>query len=233
MAPLMAITDTMPVRINGFTIPLPEDSSRPRLWKKVDMGGIIMATMDNGAVFKLLQGGLPGHSIFYRLHGEWGLMETGRGPGYWGPGSCRIVHDVWELKERQVQEKTYDPQFPKWATAAGKAGHGGGDWFTNHFFAEAIRTGKQPYLNVYRGVAMSVIGILAWKSVLDRGNSYDVPDFTREASRKKWANDTWRPLDLDDPDAPPVSSRGRNRGILPEGLKLARQAWKKIGDTGE
>ena len=29
----------------------------------------------------------------------------------------------------------------------------------------AIRTGEPPYLNVYRGVAMSAIGILAWKSV--------------------------------------------------------------------
>jgi len=233
MAPLMAITDTMPVRVNGFTAKLPEDSSRLRLWKRIDMGGIIMATMNNGAVFKLIQGGLPGHSIFYRLHGEFGLMETGRGPGYWGPGSCRIVHDEWEVKGNQAPEKIYYPQFPKWAAAALKAGHGGGDWFTNHYFAEAIRTGKQPYLDVYRGVAMSVVGILAWKSVLDRGNSYEVPDFTRESSRKKWANDTWRPLDLDDPKAPPVSSRGRNREILPAGLKVARQAWKKIGYKGE
>lgn len=232
MAPLMAITDTMPVRVNGFTAPLPEDSKRPRLWKQADIGGIILAQMDNGAVFKLLQGGLPGHSIFYRLHGERGLMETGRGPGYWGPGSVRIVHDEWELKQGQVPEKIYFPPFPTWAQAAIKAGHGGGDWFTNHYFAEAIRSGKQPYLNIYRGVAMSAIGILAWKSVLDQGNSYEVPDFTREASRRQWAKDTWRPLDLDDPEAPPVSSRGKKRQVLPEGLKKARQVWKGIGYHG-
>ena len=233
MAPLMAITDTMPVRVNGFTVPLPEDSKRLRLWKKADTGGCILATMDNGAVFKLLQGGLPGHSIFYRLHGENGLMETGRGPGYWGPGSIRIVHDEWDLKAGQVTEKIEYPQFPAWAMKAAHAGHGGGDFFTNYYFAEAIRTGKQPYLNVYRGVAMSTIGILAWKSVLDRGNSYDVPDFTREISRKKWANDTWNPLDLDNPKAPPNNSRGKDRGLLPSGLKIARQEWKKIGYTGK
>ena len=229
MAPLMAITNTMPVRVNGFTAPLPEDSQRLRLWKQTDKGGIIIATMDNGAVFKLVQGGLPGHSIFYRLHGEWGLMETGRGPGYWGPGSVRIVHDAWELKKRQVPELTYFPQFPAWAKGAVAAGHGGGDFFTNHYFAEAIRTGEPPYLNVYRGVAMSVIGILAWKSVLDRNNSYDVPDFTREASRRKWADDTWSPLRTDDPHAPPVSSRGGKREPTPEGLKAAKRVWKKIG----
>jgi predicted dehydrogenase len=105
MAPLMAITDTLPVRVNGFAPPLPEDSPLKRLWKQMDVGGIIMAQMDNGALFKLLQGGLPGHSIFYRLHGEGGLMETGRGPGYWGPGSVRIAHDEWALERGQVPEK--------------------------------------------------------------------------------------------------------------------------------
>jgi len=233
MAPLMHITDTMPVRVNGFTSPLPEDSPRLRLWKQQDMGGLIIAQMNNGAVFKLLQGGLPGHSIFYRLHGEAGLMETGRGPSYWGPGSVRIVHEPWELKRGQVPEKEYYPQFPDWAKDAVSAGHGGGDYFTNHYFAEAIRAGEQPYLNVYRGVAMSVIGILAWKSVLDNGNSYAVPDFASEESRKAYENDTWRPMDLDDPDAPPITSRGKVREVMPEGLAQARKIWREIGYKGK
>ena len=37
----------------------------------------------------------------------------------------------------------------------GKAGHGGGDFWTSFHFANAIRTGEQPYLDVYRGVTMS------------------------------------------------------------------------------
>jgi len=221
------------VRVNGFAVPLPEDSQRKRLWKRMDAAGVIIAQMDNGAVFKLLQTGLPGHSIFYRLHGEWGLMETGRGPGYWGPGSIRIVHEEWDLKRGQVPEKVYYPQFPAWAKEAVHAGHGGGDYFTNHYFAQAIRSGEQPYLNVYRGVAMSVIGILAWKSVLDNGNSYALPDFTSEASRRAYENDHWRPMDLDDPQAPPISSRGKERELLPEHLEEARRIWRKIGYRGE
>lgn len=232
LAPLMAITDTMPTRVNGLSVSLPKDSHTLRLWKQQDVAGIILATMDNGAVFKLIQTGMPGHSIFYRLHGEDGLIETGRGPGYWGPGNIRIVHDEWDLKKGQVPESSYYPQFPDWAQGALKAGHGGGDWFTNHYFAQAIRTGKQPYLNVYRGVAMSVVGILAWKSVLDNGNGYEVPDFQKESSRRKWENDAWRPLDLNDPNAPPVNSRGK-REIHPAGLKAARRVWKNIGYCAE
>jgi predicted dehydrogenase len=232
LAPLMTITDTLPKRVTGFAIPLPLDSRRPRLWKQQDAAGLLLATMDNGAVFKLLQYGLPGHSIFYRLHGENGLMETGRGPGYWGPGNIRIVHDEWDLKKGQTPESSYYPQFPEWARAARKAGHGGGDWFTNHYFAEAIRGGRQPYLNVYRGVAMSVVGILAWKSVLDHGASYEVPDFRKESSRRKWEADTWNPLELDNPDAPPTGSRGK-REMLPEGLKAARAVWTRNGWQGK
>ena len=228
MAPLMAITDTMPVRVNGFVSRLPADSKRQRLWQQQDTAGIIMAVMNNDAVFKLIQGGLPGHSIFYRLHGECGLLETGRGPGYWGPGSVRVVHDECDLKAGQVTESTYYPAFPEWAKAALSAGHGGGDYFTNYYFAEAIRTGKPPYLNVYRGVAMSVIGILAWKSVLDNGNSYAVPDFRSEKARRPYADDHWQPMDLANPAAPPTSSRGK-RVVIPASLRRAREVWKKLG----
>lgn len=233
LAPLMTITDTVPVRVNGFTAHLPEDSSRPRLWRQTDVGGVIIAQMDNGAIFKLLQGGLPGHSIFYRLHGEWGLMETGRGPGYWGPGSVRIVHDEWDLKPGQVAERTYYPRFPEWARGAAQAGHGGGDFFTNYYFAEAIRRGEQPYLNVYRGVAMSVVGILAWKSILDNGNSYPVPDFAHEESRRAYESDHWCPMNLDDPNAPPVTSSGKHRDVIPENLTRAREIWGAMGYRGD
>jgi len=115
-----------------------------------------------------------------------------------------------------------------------KAGHGGGDFFTNHYFAEAIRSGRQPYLDVYRGVAMSVVGILAWKSVLDRNSSYDVPDFSHESSRRKWEHDTWCPMDLDDPEAPPVSSAARTGAPArrPRRLEEGLEADRVQGEIG-
>ena len=47
--------------------------------------------------------------------------------------------------------------------------------------AEAIRTGVQPWLNVYRGVAMSIVGIQAYRSALDRSNTVEVPDFRKKS----------------------------------------------------
>jgi hypothetical protein len=80
---------------------------------------------------------------------------------------------------------------------------------------------------------MSVIGILAWKSVLDNGNSYAVPNFSREDSRRRYENDRWRPMDLDDPDAPPISSRGKRREVIPASLERAREIWRRMGYRGD
>jgi len=35
------------------------------------------------------------------------------------------------------------------------------------YHSDAIRMGRHPYLDVYRGVAMSIVGILAWRSALN------------------------------------------------------------------
>ena len=232
LAPLMNITDTMPLSVNALAIPRPNSDTQPFLRKGMDAGAVILCRMDNGAVFRLFGVMVPGHSIWYRLHGARGLMEHQRGPGYWGPGQVRIVHDPWDMKPGEVAEKTYLPDFPAWAKKASKAGHGGGDYFTNYHFAEAIRTGVQPYLDVYRGVAMSCVGILGWKSVLENGAPFAMPDFKDEAARKPFENDHWSSFNLDDPNHPPFASRGEPE-INPAGLELAQKAWKKMGYTGE
>lgn len=92
---------------------------------------------------------------------------------------------------------------------------------------QAIRSGEQSYLNVYRGVAMSVVGSLIWRSVLDDGNSHAVPDFTSEETRQAYENDRWRPKDLDDPDTPPACSSGTTRHVIPENRERAREVWKR------
>ena len=43
---------------------------------------------------------------------------------------------------------------------------------------------------------MSIIGILAWKSVLNNNASYPVPDFGNETARAAVADDDWSLLQL-------------------------------------
>ncbi len=231
IAPLVYITEKMPVKVNGFSIPFQEINSKTA--RRGDTGCVILCRMDNGAVFRLFGLILPGHSNWYRIHGTKGAMEITRGPGYFGPGLIRVWHEAWTREKNQPLERTYVPEWPEKGDLASKAGHGGGDFWVNWYFAEAIRTGKQPFLNVYRAVAMSSIGILAWKSALEDGKPYDVPDFSKESERKKYENDDASPF----PDA--QTSKRLPSSILgfikpkPEDIAFARKIWKKMGYKGK
>ncbi|OGV83597.1 MAG: hypothetical protein A2340_00420 [Lentisphaerae bacterium RIFOXYB12_FULL_60_10] len=230
LAPLMYITDTMPKKINGLSIAIPE--SNREVVRKADAGSVILCRMDNGAVFRLFGLIVPGHSNWYRIHGTRGAMETTRGPGYFGPGQIRIWHEEWDLKPGESADRTYVPDWPEHADLARRAGHGGGDFWTNFEFANAIRSGRPPFLDVYRGVAMSSVGILAWKSALQDGAPFDMPDFRKESSRKKFENDHWSPWPKDaGPGQPPPSIVG---DLKPTKLALAnaKRVWKSIGYKG-
>ncbi len=231
LAPLMFITDCLPTKVNGLSIACREVDARTV--RRGDPGSVILCRMDNGAVFRIFGLLLPGHSNWYRVHGSHGAMEITRGPGYFGPGLLRVWHDEWDCPEGTPTERTYLPDWPEHADLARQAGHGGGDFWTNFEFANAIRSGIPPFLDVYRGVAMSSVGILAWKSALADGSPFDVPDFRDEASRSTVENDHWSPFPSHaGPGQPPPSILGVP-DPTPEGLALARERWKKIGYEGE
>jgi len=181
LAPLMYITGLMPKTV----VALPIESS--------NQGFAALVQMDEGAVFRLMGLGLPGHSNFYRVHGTKGAMEITRGPGYFGPEQVRVWHDYWMVPENTPEERTYVPSWPYNGELADKAGHGGGDFWVNYHFAQAIKTGTQPFLDVYRGVAMSTVGILIHRSEMAGGMPQEVPDFRDKVAREKYRNDTWRP----------------------------------------
>ncbi|MCL5270308.1 MAG: Gfo/Idh/MocA family oxidoreductase [bacterium] len=233
LGPLMAITNTMPVRVNGLSVARSElEADTPRV---ADPGSVILCRMDNGAVFKILGLHLPGHSNWYRVHGTRGAMELVRGPGYYGPGQIRVWHEEWMRKPDEPADRTYVPDWPEHADLARQAGHGGGDFWTSYEFANAIRSGKQPYLDVYRGVAMSSVGILAWKSALANGAPLDMPDFRSEAARAPYAGDNYSPF---------PSHWRQGYGRLPasilgtlkpskKGVAAAKEVWKEMGYPGK
>jgi predicted dehydrogenase len=231
LAPLMMITETMPVRVNALSIASPEIYKRTV--RRGDAGSVILCRMDNGAVFRLFGLVLPGHSNWYRLHGSLGAMEITRGPGYFGPGQIRVWHEEWNCPEDVPTERTYVPDWPEYGHLARKTGHGGGDFWTNFTFANAIRSGDQPFLDVYRGVTMSSVGILAWKSALADGAPFDMPDFRDETTRAVYENDHWSPFPLHaGPGQPPASILG-TRQPSEKSLALAEKRWRALGYFGE
>ena len=230
LAPLVYITDTMPVKVNGLSMACRElDVDTVR---RSDPGSVILCRMNNGAVFRIFGLIVPGHSNWYRVHGSHGAMEVARGGGYFGSGQVRVWHEDWDRGEGQPADRVYAPDWPEHGDLARQAGHGGGDFWTNFEFANAIRAGGQPFLDVYRGVAMSSVGILAWKSALEDGRPFDVPDFKKESSRRAYEDDHWSPWpEHAGPGQPPPSILGVPKPTR-KGVAHARKVWKRIGYEG-
>jgi hypothetical protein len=76
---------------------------------------------------------------------------------------------------------------------------------------------------------MSSVGILAWKSSLDEGRPYPVPDFRNEASRRQVENDHWSPWPQDTgPGQPPPSVRGFVQPTA-ESVAFGKEIWARQG----
>ena len=230
LAPLMYITDTRPLRVNALSVARFAGDKETRNVRRGDPGSVILCRMDNESVVRLMGINLRGHGTWCRIHGTRGLMENLRT----GDRSMvRVCHDPWDLKKGDVEEKIYQPQFPIHAELAKKTGHGGGDFFTNYYFAEAIRANEQPYLDVYRGLDMAMVSIQSWRSALADGVPFEIPDFRKEAARRKYAKDDWSPWPEDArPGQPPPSIKGTNKP-RPAAVAYARKVWKEIGYDGK
>jgi len=226
LAPLMYITDAWPVSVNALSI-VEERTQSPRTVKVSDVGCVILVRTDNGAVLRIWGLMLSSiHRIKYELHGDRGYMATAE-PDHWA--YVRIHHEPWLCPEGQEAERIYAPDWPEHGELARQAGHGGGDFWMNYHFSQAIRTGTPPYLDVYRGTAMAAVGILGWRSCLEEGKLFRLPDFRNEAERKAVKNDDWSPFPEDTgPGQPPPSLRGY---VPPsaEAIAYALKRWTQLG----
>lgn len=224
LGPLMHITDTMPASVNALSITATPEQDRTRI-KCGDPASIILCRMDNGAVFRLLFGGLAASPHYYfRVHGFKGKLDT-----IYDQDRVRIGRNAWELQADELEQLVYKAKYPAHEAIAQNAGHGGGDFWVVYHFVEAIRSGRQPYLDVYRGVAMSVVGILALKSAHQNGAPFDVPDFKDESARKPYEHDDWSPWPEDrHPGQPWPSIRGELKPTA-EAIASAKKLWDEKG----
>lgn len=230
LGPIMFITDTRPVSVSARSIPEhPEDKHRCPV-RVGDNSAVIVCRMDDGSIVTVNGLGLRGHGNWYRIHGTRGLMENLRVRGE--QGKLRVYHDGFDCKPGQSEEVIYKPRFPHHEAVALKAGHGGGDFYTVWEFSEAIRTGKQPYLDVYRGVSMSIVAMQGWRSCLADGAPVEVPDFRKEWVRRQYENDQWSPFPEDaGPGQPPPSIRGFIKPTASD-VREARKIWAELGFKG-
>ncbi len=187
LGPIIHITGLRPVAVSGFEGPMPDRHFR--MGFKTASCGIEMVTLENGALVRSIHGGLYKDSIWYSIYGSKGTMESGREiAGHEGGGNIYINADKYSGEYGEPNIEFYEPKISADAEAFG---HGGSDFIAMYNFVEKIR-GKEDadIIDVYEACDMALPGILAYRSVLNKGIEIEVPDLRNKSIRDKYRNDT-------------------------------------------
>lgn len=189
LGPILTITGLRPVKVIG--VETPNSEYLAAVGRKSGTSGMEILQMSNGATVKSLHGQLRRQpdSIWYCLYGKEGMMESDR----WHDGVSKIYlyqrnHLLTEHEISYRPKRRVDTELARITS-----GHGGGDFYTMHYFLEKIlgRPDGEECIDVYQALDMGMPGILAYKSICSGNLPMEVPDFRNKAIREKYRNDTW------------------------------------------
>ncbi|WP_028297120.1 Gfo/Idh/MocA family protein [Olivibacter sitiensis] len=145
-------------------------------YKNGDVTTTLMNTSNGETVLLSHDVHLPRpYSLGFRVQGTDGIwMDVNN--GIYIEGQAAKGH-AWDRADEWL--KKYDhPLWAKYASDAAGAGHGGMDWYVFNAFIIAVRDKKQPPIDVYDSVTMSVITPLSTQSLAEGNKSLEFPDFT-------------------------------------------------------
>lgn len=193
--PIITITGLRAVKVVGF------ETNKNFEEKQVKTGhaagaALELITLENGAIVKSIHGGLkmePG-SVNYQVYGTKGMMESKRYCTDKQIPSPRIEFNMYKEGDKLCKGswEHYAPENDIGAQVGFKSeGHGGSDFYTTHCFIEKIlgRPDGDWCIDVYTAANMGLVGMMAWRSVLDGNAPKDIPDFRVAVERDKFRFD--------------------------------------------
>ncbi len=202
LGPLIEATGAMPKKVSAHAIFEPYPADEPHSKKSADRAGIIVTENNDGSVFRFVGcSSFGAHHNAYRYCGVDGSVENIRSE----KRRVLLRYNKWSIPEGMKEVNDYVVEVKdKDAELINSSWHDGGDFITARLFTEYVRAGKQPPapFDIYGATTMSSVGILAWRSILDGGKPYEIPDFSKEEDCKKWENDNLTPFPAADGSAP-------------------------------
>ena len=201
LGPIMRATGATPKRVTAFASFAPVEGDCPVSSYVGDRVAIITTQNDDGSIFRFTGCAAFGaHHNAYRICGTEGQIENLR-----GTDKVMLRYNAWSKPEDKAEVNCYVPSWnDKDEALIKQSGHGGGDYLTARAFIECIKEGKQPEhpYNIHSAVAMASGAILAHRSVLAGGTSFEIPDYHREECRVQYENDNLTPFWGEDGSAP-------------------------------
>ena len=187
LGPIIHITGLRPIKVTGFEGYVCKRGQETG--SKTASPGIIMVTLENGGIFKAIQGGLYKNSIWYSIYGSLGRVETAREDAQCGDCN-RVYVNLDEYPDQYFDEstglKTYEIN-----NEGSEYGHGGSDYWTMFNFCNKILgDDNADIIDVYEALDMFLPGMFGYRSILAGGKSMDVPDLRIKYYRDIYRNDT-------------------------------------------
>lgn len=192
LAPLMYITGSKPVRVTAMPVFSPQTEEGLFSPLVGDKAAIITCLNDDNSVYRVTGcAGFGNEENSYRICCEKGQMENLRGH----KNMVSLRYSGYAVPEGGEAKKEYEalPE-EKDAELIKAAGHGGGDFYVIKEFFRCVIENKPHPFDVYFSTRMASVGILAHRSLLEKGVPYDIPDFSKEEDCKKYENDTLSPF---------------------------------------
>jgi predicted dehydrogenase len=188
LGPIIHMSGLRPVSVTGF-----ESAHNERqdiMGAKTAAYGIEMVTLENGAVIRSAHGNMYKDSIWWRVHGTKGLMETAREETDNGKYDRIYVNYDEQAGAYETTKRENYMASEKFDELAKKFEHGGSDFWSMYHFIEKIK-GKEDadVIDVYQALDMCLCGHFAYRSILDGGKPQQIPNLRLKEERDKWRND--------------------------------------------
>lgn len=191
LAPLMHITGAVPVKVNAKCVYAKQHRLEYKDEPVKDTAAIMLCQTDQGSLFRITGWAKYGpHGTWYRLCCENGGVEMPRDE----EDMVRLEYNRWSVPQDEKVFSQFEADDGEDKEKAKQCGHGGSDYRVMKEFLRCLIKGEQPFFDVYKACTMAAVGILGWRSCLNHGQEYDIPDFRDETSRNVVENDNLSPF---------------------------------------
>ena len=191
LGPLMYMTGGEPLYVSARAAHSALLEKNAEVRKNFDGTAIMLCELSGGAIARFTGcTGMASDYSRYRVVGDEASIEAGGNIG------DRAVRMYWfpHTRPENEPENCRIIKLDKLTGAAAAAGHGGSDFVVAGLVYDYFSKGEEPFFNVYRACAMSATAILGWRSCLEHGANYRIPDFRDPAQRALVMDDDLTPF---------------------------------------
>lgn len=163
--------------------------------------------LDNGGTVKSVHGNMlrEPSSVWYSLYGSKASCESDR----WDAGVS--VLNLFDPSKSDNRTMYYPKPVVDTALSRSVATHGGGDFYTIHYFIQKILGNPEgsESIDVYEALDASMCGLLAYRSLCNGNVPIKVPNFRNQEEREAYREDYWNtfedgPYKIINPNVPEI-----------------------------